>query len=133
MYCPKCGNQVDLFADKCLRCGMNFKSYSISQRKKLFNQPKTTKKRNKTIDSSNVNGYQVEEGRSIHGGRLKKGSATSRDGSRFAGYDSNNAVRKAWYNAGKISNDDDNPIKLTYERKKKLEKDILGYDEEDEI
>ena len=106
MYCPKCGNQIDLFADKCLKCKMNFKSYSISQRKKLFMRDNSSTilsknrpaRKTKTIDSSNVNGYQVEEGRSINGGKLKKGSHTSRDGSRFAGYDTNNAVRKAWYN-----------------------------------
>lgn len=35
MFCPKCGNELSLFADKCISCGKSFKNMSLAERQKL--------------------------------------------------------------------------------------------------
>ena len=35
MFCPKCGNELSLFADKCLSCGKSFMNMSLAERQKL--------------------------------------------------------------------------------------------------
>lgn len=51
-----------------------------NEKKLVFNRPLNTKKVkiNSIPDPGNLNGYIVEEGRSIKGGKLKKGARTSR-------------------------------------------------------
>ena len=39
MICPKCGNSLDLFADKCLSCGKSFKAMSLAERQRLEARP----------------------------------------------------------------------------------------------
>lgn len=105
MFCPKCGNEIDLFADKCLSCGMNFKSMSIAQRKKFNRKPMLPKKRNiqrkvktrvkgtaKSPTSSPTsrveynNGYATVEGMSIRGTRFNKGSFKRRNNNEGCGF-----------------------------------------------
>ena len=135
MHCPECGCDLTLESEICPDCGANFEGMSDSEKKRVFNRPLFTpkKKINSIIDPGNVNGYVVEEGRSIKGGKLRKGSSTSRGGSRPTGHDSNNAVRREVHKMKALFIDDEEkrPIKLDHERKKELEKDILGYDVED--
>lgn len=97
MHCPECGCFLTLESEFCPDCGENFEGMDDFEKKRVFNRPlkKGKLKKNKTIDPGNVNGYLVEEGQSIKGGKLKKGSSTSRDGARVTGRDSNNSVRKA--------------------------------------
>ncbi|WP_295590712.1 hypothetical protein [uncultured Methanobrevibacter sp.] len=54
------------------------KSRNINKRYYLDRSSNNSKKK-PTIDPSNVNGYQVGEGMSINGRKLRKGSRTSRD------------------------------------------------------
>ena len=136
MHCPNCGCELTLESEFCPDCGANFEGMSDNEKKRVFNRPLSTpKKKINPIDPSNVNGYVVEEGRSIKGGKLRKGSATSRGGNRFAGYDTNTAVRREVHKMKALMDKDEDrrPIKLNYEMKTKLEKDILGYDEEEDI
>ena len=135
MHCPKCGYILTLEDDFCPDCGENFEGMSDNEKKRVFNRPLKTNnvKINSVKDPGNLNGYVVEEGRSIKGGKLRRGSSTSRGGSRPTGYDSNNSVRKAVHNLNALKDDDENrPIKMDNVMKKALEKDVLGYDEEDE-
>lgn len=136
MHCPDCGCELDLKTDICPDCGSNFEGMSDNEKKRVFNRPlpSTKRKLNTNVDPGNVNGYVVEEGRSIHGGKLKKGSSTSRGGSRVTGHDSNTVVRKAVHNINALHKDDDEDkkqrrIKLDYETKKEIEKDILGIED----
>lgn len=97
MFCPKCGNEVDLFADKCLSCGMSFKSISMTERKK-FNRkprmsnrsiPKRSFKTQKPAPTGRVeynNGYATIEGMSIRGTRMKKGSFKRRNNNEGCGF-----------------------------------------------
>ena len=93
MICPKCGNELDLFADKCLRCGKSFKSMSLAERQKLQQRPinqnrrkasrrKTPKKAtNPNVTKTRIeynNGIACKEGMSYTGKRLKKGSFKKR-------------------------------------------------------
>jgi len=137
MHCPNCGCELTLKNDFCPDCGENFENMDDNEKKRVFNRPLSTSKKkiNSIIDPGNLNGYVVEEGRSIKGGKLRKGSSTSRGGTRATGYDSNTVVRKAVHNLNALSSDDENkrPIKLNYDMKKKLDKDVLGYDDEDLI
>jgi len=135
MHCPECGCELTLKDDFCPDCGENFESMSDSEKKRVFNRPLKTNrvKINSVKDPGNLNGYVVEEGRSIKGGKLRKGSSTSRGGSRPTGYDSNNSVRKAVHNLNALKDDEEEnrPIKMDNVMKKALEKDVLGYDEEE--
>lgn len=106
MFCPSCGNEMDLFADKCLSCGKMFVGMSIAQRKQLSRGPifqkakhAVKKRKPQTIKPkksyrkqfSDVkkpkrttarieynNGYATAEGMSITGTKLKKGSFKKR-------------------------------------------------------
>lgn len=137
MHCPECGCELDLKTEICLDCGANFEGMDDNEKKRVFNRPLPSKQKIKrNIDSSNVNGYFVEEGKSISGGKLKKGSSSSRGGSKVTGYDSNNSVRKAVHKINALNKDDDNlpqrRIKMDYEYKKQLERKLFGdIDEED--
>lgn len=105
MFCPKCGNEIDLFADKCLSCGMNFKNMSLSERKKFNKKPMFHKKREiprkiKRKTKSSIkdsvksptsrieynNGYATVEGMSIKGTRFKKGSFKRRNNNECCGF-----------------------------------------------
>lgn len=84
MICPKCGNNLDLFAEKCLTCGKSFKGMSLAERQKLEAKPKRAPKRapKKSKPKINVtetrieynNGIACKEGMSYTGRKLKKGS-----------------------------------------------------------
>ena len=88
MFCPKCGNEMDIFADKCLKCGKSFKNISIAERKKLEFKPRIkqkSQKRNKRvrkipkIEATPIritydNGIPVGEGMSITGTKQKRGA-----------------------------------------------------------
>lgn len=129
MHCPECGCELTLDSEICPDCGENFQGMSDNEKKRVFNRPLKSKKVSfKTVDSSNVNGYIKEER------KLKKGSSTSRGGSRFVGYDSNTVVRKEVHKIKNLIKDDEpnRPVKLDYDTKKDIEKDILGIDDEDE-
>lgn len=87
MICPKCGNEVDLFADKCLCCGKSFKSMSLAERQKLEVKPKKVKRTpEKSKPRSDVtqtrveynNGIACKEGMSYTGRKMKKGSFKKR-------------------------------------------------------
>lgn len=104
MICPKCGNELSLFADKCLCCGMSFKNMTLAQKQKLqkkstprreisnsirkdfkpSDHSKEPKKTNTRIEYNN--GYAVQEGMSIHGTRLKKGSFKKRKNNEGIGF-----------------------------------------------
>ena len=88
MYCPKCGNELDLFADKCLKCGKSFKGLSLAERQKLEDRPRP--KRHSTRQGTGRveynNGYATREGMSITGGRLKKGSFKKRPNNEGIGF-----------------------------------------------
>lgn len=134
MHCPECGCELTLSDDFCPECGENFEGMSDSEKKRVFNRPlKTNRVKIKSVrDPGNLNGYVVEEGRSIKGGKLRRGSSTSRGGSRPTGYDSNNSVRKAVHKLNALNEDDENrPIKMNNVMKKAIEKDVLGYEEEE--
>ena len=75
MYCPKCGNELDVFADKCLKCGKNFRGMSLAERKRLEKQPARAKKISSTpVRMTYDNGIPVGEGMSVCGGKQKRGS-----------------------------------------------------------
>ena len=87
MICPKCGNNMDLFADKCLKCGKSFKGMSLAERQKLEAKPITAKpirkarpkaKRPKVkttpIRMTYDNGIAVGEGMSVTGGKQRRGA-----------------------------------------------------------
>ena len=135
MHCPKCGCDLTLKDDFCPDCGENFEGMCDNEKKRVFNRPlKTNKvKINSVKDPGNLNGYVVEECRSIKGGKLRRGSSTSRGGSKPTGYDSNNSVRKAVHKLNALKDDDEEnrPIKMDNVMKKALEKDVLGYDEKE--
>lgn len=80
MHCPECGCELTLNSEICPDCGANFEGMDENEKKRVFNRPLSTpkKKLNTIIDPGNANGYIVEEGRSINGGKLKKGARTSR-------------------------------------------------------
>lgn len=129
MHCPECGCELTLKDDFCPDCGENFEGMDDNEKKRVFNRPlKTQKISFDSIDRSNVNGYFKEER------KLKKGASSSRGGPRFVGYDSNTVVRKNVQNLKQLSNDDGEkkrPIKWGYNTKREVERDILGYEEED--
>lgn len=98
---------MDLFADKCLSCGMNFKSMSLAERKKLNRKSltpkrdtprkikrkvkthKTTVKSQNTSPTSRIeynNGYATVEGMSIKGTRFNKGSFKRRNNNEGCGF-----------------------------------------------
>ena len=88
MICPKCGNEMDIFADKCLKCGKSFKNLSISDREKLQYKPvqkKRTGRRARRVESSAKNettpirmtydnGIAVGEGMSVTGTKQRRGA-----------------------------------------------------------
>ena len=80
MHCPECGYELTLKSEICPDCGANFEGMDENEKKRVFNRPLSIpkKKLNTIIDPGNANGYIVEEGRSINGGKLKKGARTSR-------------------------------------------------------
>ena len=89
MICPECGNEVDLFADKCLRCSKSFKSMSLAERQKLEVKPKrvkrTVRKSPKPAKANTTqtrveynNGIACKEGMSYTGRKMKKGSFKKR-------------------------------------------------------
>lgn len=132
MHCPDCGCEIDLNTEFCPDCGSNFSEMSEIEKKIAFNRPLPSVKTKSKIkyDSSNANGYVVAEGSSIKGGKLKKGASTSRGGSRVTGHDSNNAVRRDVHKIKSFIKDDEEkpqrPIKMDYETKKSIGKDVLG-------
>ena len=129
MHCPECGFKLTLKDDFCPECHESFKGMDDSEKKRVFNRPLSASKVRGRVDSGNLNGYFVEEGRSIKGGKLRKGSSTSRGGSRPIGYDVNSVVRKEILS--QIDKSTNNrPVKLDYLTKALLERDILGYDED---
>lgn len=81
MHCPKCGCELTLESEFCPECGENFEGMDVNEKKRVFNRPlKTNKVKIHSIkDPGNVNGYVVEEGLSINGGKLKKGARSSRN------------------------------------------------------
>ncbi len=107
MFCPKCGNELDLFADKCLSCGKNFRGMSLAQRQKLQrkpffqkSKPKAGKEKSSFTKQLNAvkgpvttstrieynNGYATPEGMSITGKRLRKGSFKKRPNNEGTGF-----------------------------------------------
>lgn len=90
MICPKCGNSLDLFADKCLSCGKSFRGLSLAERQNLeikrVKKPKAAPKRNKKLarPRPNVertpirmtydNGIPVGEGMSVTGTKQRRGA-----------------------------------------------------------
>ena len=44
MFCPKCGNELDLFADKCLRCGKSFKGMTFKQKLESYGKKRPFKR-----------------------------------------------------------------------------------------
>lgn len=91
MICPKCGNSLDLFADKCLSCGKSFKGMSLAERQKLQKRHppkrrvhhKRTPKRPSNPNATKTrieynNGIACKEGMSYTGKRLRKGSFKKR-------------------------------------------------------
>ena len=51
MFCPKCGNRLDMFAEKCLSCGTSFKGMSMAERQRLELKPRIRRKEPKGIKS----------------------------------------------------------------------------------
>lgn len=103
MFCPKCGNEISMFADKCLSCGENFKNLSLAQRQELernckpshskrIPRPKRTPKpkvsRNKVTEVriEYNNGIACKEGMSRKGTKLKKGSFKKRPNNEGIGF-----------------------------------------------
>lgn len=111
MFCPKCGNQLSLFADKCLSCGMSFKNLSFAERQKLerksrYQNPKRHSKPRRTSNKKQVksnnprkynnkttevrieynNGYAVKEGMSKSGKKFNKGSFKRRNNNEGYGF-----------------------------------------------
>ena len=100
---------MNLFADKCLSCGMSFKNMSLDEKQK-FNRgaavskrreiPRRIKRKVKTHMSDGLkspsssptarieynNGYAVVEGMSIKGTRMKKGSFKRRNNNEGGGF-----------------------------------------------
>nr|WP_294999707.1 hypothetical protein [uncultured Methanobrevibacter sp.] len=77
MYCPKCGNELDIFTDKCLKCGKSFKGMSVSEREKHNSRPigkKRDKPNSTPVRMTYDNGIPVGEGMSVCGGKQKRGS-----------------------------------------------------------
>lgn len=81
MICPKCGNQLDLFSDKCMVCGKSFRNMSLAERQKLEGVPKAAKRypAKKSIKTTPVrmtydNGIAVGEGMSVTGTKQKRGA-----------------------------------------------------------
>ena len=90
MICPKCGNSLDLFADKCLSCGKSFKAMSLAERQRLEARParvpKATPKRKKKpakrksevrttpIRMTYDNVILVGEGMSVTGTKQRRGA-----------------------------------------------------------
>ena len=75
MYCPKCGNEMDIFADKCLKCGKNFRGMSLAERKRLEDEPAIVRKIKSTpVRMTYDNGIPVGEGMSVCGGKQKRGA-----------------------------------------------------------
>lgn len=106
MFCPKCGNEVDLFADKCLCCQMSFKSMTLAQRQELQEnsihkranarknhgrnacRPSKAKQGIKATQTriEYNNGIACKEGMSYTGRRLKKGSFKKRPNNEGIGF-----------------------------------------------
>lgn len=109
MFCPKCGNHLtDMFAEKCLSCGMSFKNLSLAERRKLEKQPmiqnskrpvisqkfsktnvKNTQKSSRKTTEVRVeynNGYVTKEGMSKSGRKFKKGSFKKRANNEGIGF-----------------------------------------------
>ena len=88
MICPKCGNEMDIFADKCLKCGKSFMNLSISERENLQYKPvqekRHIKKAKRDVSSSKNettpirmtydNGIAVGEGMSVTGTKQRRGA-----------------------------------------------------------
>jgi uncharacterized membrane protein YvbJ len=76
MICPKCGRNLDLFSEKCMVCGMSFKSMSLAERKKLEAKPSKRKSKPETtpIRMTYDNGIAVGEGMSVTGTKQKRGA-----------------------------------------------------------
>ena len=91
MFCPKCGNELSLFADKCLSCGKSFMNMSLAERQKLEQlkpiikpQRKSNRRHKKPVKKTQNkttevrveynNGYAVKEGMSITGTKRKRGA-----------------------------------------------------------
>lgn len=89
MICPKCGNSLDLFAEKCLSCGKSFRAMSLAERQRLEARParvpKAAPKRKKKAAKSQIkiertpirmtydNGIPVGEGMSVTGTKQRRG------------------------------------------------------------
>lgn len=90
MICPKCGNSLDLFADKCLSCGKSFRAMSLAERQRLEVRParvpkaaprrkKKTVKSKPKVERTPVrmtydNGIPVGEGMSVTGTKQRRGA-----------------------------------------------------------
>lgn len=90
MICPKCGNSLDLFADKCLSCAKSFKAMSLKERQRLEARParvpKAAPKRKRKRGERKVrvgttpirmtydNGIPVGEGMSVTGTKQRRGA-----------------------------------------------------------
>ena len=88
MFCPKCGNKVDMFAEKCLKCGKSFRNLSMAERQKLELKPrikqKSAKKSKRKLSVPKIkatpirmtydNGIPVGEGMSVTGTKMKRGA-----------------------------------------------------------
>lgn len=88
MICPKCGNNVNLFADNCLKCGKSFRNMTLSERERLEFTPVVRQKpvkwsrrtrpseKNETtpIRMTYDNGIAVGEGMSVTGTKMRRGA-----------------------------------------------------------
>ena len=88
MICPKCGNSMDLFADKCMKCGKSFRNMTLSERERLEFTPVVRQKpvkrsrrtrpaeKNETtpIRMTYDNGIAVGEGMSVTGTKQRRGA-----------------------------------------------------------
>lgn len=74
MICPKCGNEVDLFADKCLKCSKSFKNLSVEKRLEMENRYLIDKNKTTPVRMTYDNGIAVGEGMSVKGGKQRKGA-----------------------------------------------------------
>lgn len=105
MFCPKCSNELDLFAEKCLSCGTSFKSYTLAQRKALrkkpsrpakdylkkpvkspFREPERLSPKATPVRIEYNNGIACKEGMSYTGSKLKKGSFKKRPNNEGIGF-----------------------------------------------